>query len=71
MRRKTILKQCISIRLHKWPNRDLINYSGKADEATNLKRFRGGLTLVNFSVWLSFIMTDELPTEKREEELNL
>lgn len=23
MRRKTILKQCISIRLHKWPNRDL------------------------------------------------
>lgn len=42
-----------------------IHYSRKTDNEINLKRFREGLTEVNFSVSLSLTMTGELHREKR------
>lgn len=48
------------------------NYSGKADEAINLKIwFRGVFREVNFFLWLSLTVTGKLHTERGEKELNL
>lgn len=53
-------------RLHdKWLNRDLYSLLWKTDNEINLKRFKEGLTEVNFSVSLSLTMTSELQREKR------
>lgn len=43
------------------------NYSGKADEAINLKIwFRGDFREVNFFLWLSLTVTGKLHTERGE-----